>query len=852
MAGHAQGPVKVGLQLQRFLQRPHEPGEHVDLFVRGDADELARTIAVHGGVVKLAMGGLVSASVPVSEVNALVSEKAIAGFEFALAPGRALNDSMRVKCHVNEIHQGLGPLHEPYEGDGVLLGIIDTGLDLTHPDFQDAQGRTRVLHLWDQNLPYDAQWTPQPYGYGQAFDSTSINAGDCPSIDQPNQYGHGTTVAGTAGGNGLANGMHKGVAPGADLIIVNNDLGHANWTSSVTDAVKYMCDIADQLERPIAINLSLGSYYGSHDGLDAAALLIDSLLNARPGRVLVCAAGNSRGLPPYHLGYPIGTDTSYTWFRYKANSLLGIGAVYFELWADTADLNGVHFGMSADRRLPTVRHRSEPTWRTVQDALGQQVVDTIWSFSGDRLGEAYYYAELRGGQYRMDVAVPLPDSSSYYFRFNATGTGRFDVWSADALGSSAIQNTVPAYVPDQALYRYPDTLCKIVDSWACSDQVITVGNYNNEQVYIDYNGALQDLGGVEGAIANASSNGPTRDGRIKPDVVATGDVTFSPAPLDWIQTLIATEPFKVAPGGYHIRAGGTSIASPVVAGTAALYLQKCPYAPHNEVRSAIINSAQGDAFTGVVPNALWGHGKLNAFDALVLSDPYTELSVFGDHDLCPGDSVLVSGPGDMVSYAWNTGDTTKGFYLHTGGPLWLISENASGCKAWTDTIVIEMHDTPTTPVIVQNGSALESTPAFAYQWYFENTPIGGADQQTYDAMFTGNYFVQIADTNGCTANSDTLFILVTTMQYDGGGASSLSVWPDPASDVLRVTGAVLEVGTRCAILDANGRTVRRPRPGGSSDGRMMVDVSGLAPGRYLLWIDPRPTGAAVLPFTIAR
>ncbi|MCB9170037.1 MAG: S8 family peptidase [Flavobacteriales bacterium] len=847
----AQRPTKIGLQLRTFLEQPHTAAETVDLFVRGDASRVARAIAAHGGRVKMTMRDLVSASVPVGSVEALAQEPAVSGFEFRSFPGIALNDSMRVKNHVNEVQEGLAPLHEPYDGTGVLLGIIDTGIDFTHPDFLDSLGRTRVLRLWDQNLPYDAQLTPQPYGYGQAFDSTAINAGTCPSVDQPNQYGHGTTVAGTAGGNGRANGMHKGVAPNADLIIVNNDLDHMNWTSSVTDAVKYMFDVAAAMDRPIAINISLGNYYGSHDGLDAAALFIDSLLNAAPGRVIACAAGNSRFLPPYHLSYPVGADTTYTWFRYKANSVLGIGAVYFELWADTADLNDVHFGMSADRRDPTVTRRSDPTWRSVQEVLGQQVEDTIWSYTGNRLGVAYYLAELRGGQYHMDVAVPQPDSSAYNFRFNATGQGRFSVWSSDALGTSAMEGTVPGYVTDEALYRYPDTLCKIVDSWACSDAVITVANYNNEQAYFDYNGNWQDLGGIEGEISYASSNGPTRDGRLKPDVATTGDVTFSPAPLTWIQTLIATEPFKVAPGGFHIRGGGTSIASPVVTGTAALYLQKCPYATHDEVREAIINTAFGDAFTGSLPNVLWGNGKLNTFDALVLSNPSTTVDVFGDNALCPGDSVLVSGPGYMASYQWSTGDSTKLIYVDSAGPLWLVSEDLSGCKGWTDTLLFVMNDAPPAPSIAQFGNTLQSSPAFAYQWFFENTPIGGADQQTYDVTISGNYYVQVADTTGCTANSDTLFVLATSVQDHAKDVPIL--WPDPASTFIEVHGAEVEASLRYQVLDPQGRVVvREVRPSTGPERSTRIDVSGLASGHYFLRADGREGVPMLLPFSVVH
>ena len=105
---------------------------------------------------------------------------------------------------------------------------------------------------------------------------------------------------------------------------------------------------------------------------------------------------------------------------------------------------------------------------------------------------------------------------------------------------------------------------------------------------------------------------------MKPDIAATGDITFTAAPLDAIQAIIDTQNgWKVDPGGMHIRNGGTSMASPVVAGAAALYLQRCPTATAQEIIDAVHRNARMDAFTGAVPNNYWGMGKLDAFNMLL-------------------------------------------------------------------------------------------------------------------------------------------------------------------------------------------------------------------------------------------
>ncbi|MCB0764833.1 MAG: S8 family peptidase [Flavobacteriales bacterium] len=827
-----QHDAKIGFPLNAYL-RQHDPSELMDLFIRGDEDGIRAALVAVGGHMKMIRPGVVSARVPVGKVRTLAASDAVDHFEFSMDRGFLLNDSMRVKNFVNEVQAGLAPLPQAYNGEGVIIGIIDSGLDHQHPDFRDENGNTRILKYWDQTLPFNAQTTPQPFGYGQVWDSTAINAGSMTSIDQPAYYGHGTTVAGTAVGNGLANGMNKGVAPKADIIVVSAAFS-GDFRARVADGVKYIFDEAAALGRPVVINASLGSYLGSHDGQDAAGLFIDDMLAEQGGRVMVCAAGNSNAFADYHMQTDVGTDTTFTWFRYNSASGLGYGAVYFELWADTADFNDVRYAVGADKTSPYI-YRGRTPFHSAAENVGSIITDTLVSLSGNRLGVVDLLLTPRGGQYLLQVHMQTVDSTALRYRFMTTGSGKFDVWSSAQFGTSNMVTAPPtvAQYPPIVNYVLPDRNKHMVDSWACSDRVITVANYYNEVSYIDYNGNAAVVPGVEGAIAAGSSKGPTRDERQKPDVASTGDILMSAGPLTTLSALIASEPFKVAPGGMHMRNGGTSMASPVVAGAAALYLQKCPNAPHSEVIQAIRNTARMDDFTGEVPNNHWGFGKLDVFAALLTSN-IEPLPLTAPAGICAGGTIEVDVPGEFETYAWSNGGSLDPLEYAEEGPLSVVVTNASGCTGRSDTLTFELWPLPAQPLIDQVGVVLSTTAAEEFQWYLEGGPIPGATDQSYEAVVSGNYSVAVTDANGCTNTSDPLFVLVTDVE--GVGAQDLAIWPIPARDELTFqlprgfNGKVM-----LRVLDSNGRSVLEQ---GILQGPLVtVGLQGLAAGAYSVRIE---------------
>ncbi|MFI5204751.1 MAG: S8 family serine peptidase, partial [Flavobacteriales bacterium] len=616
MYAYSQQPA-VSFLIRSFVEKNKNNTEPAHFFVDAEKNQLETFLRLHNGFIKYSFGKYAAISLPANELENLAAQSFVKHIELSAQHPVTLNDTMRVRNRINQIQLGQAPLPQGFTGTGVIIGFIDTGIDFNHEDFKDSSGNTRVLRIWDQTQPVNG-FTPPAYGYGQVYDSAYIMSGSCPSTDPS---GHGSTVVGTACGNGLSTGTHWGAAPEAKIIMVKTNESAPNWSATVADAVDYIYKVADSLGMPCVINASVGDYYGSHDGLDLPAQFMDSLVKAKRGRLFVCAGGNSGELPNYHLGYTVTNDTAFTWMKYhplNGMSAFPYGVVFFESWSDSIDAANMRFSIGADKVSPYYKFRGETNWHGITDMLNTVLTDTIFSVNNDILGIVDYYSEFSFGRYLLQVHMEEPDSNAYYFRFSTTGSGRFDIWSDEWLGISNMVNaglpTVPQY-PDMIHYQTSDSSKIIVSGFNCLESVITVANYNNLQQYNSLMGPV-NLGGIENAIAPSSSRGPTRDNRIKPEVGATGNVTFSPGPASLCSLYVASFPDRILPDSVHMRNGGTSMASPVVAGIAALMLERCPTLSWDEFRDAIINSVYTDGFPGAVPNMSFGYGKVDGFAAM--------------------------------------------------------------------------------------------------------------------------------------------------------------------------------------------------------------------------------------------
>ncbi len=818
---------KINFQLKNAISKAKQ-GEMIALFVHGDVAKIKQEVLTLGGITKLSGKDVIQVEIPSSNIETFSQRPFVNSIEFSFYKGEFLNDTMIINNNVVPVHQGMMPLTQGYTGKNVILGFIDSGIDIFHPDFLDSLGNTRVLEIWDQYSPDNGS---SPFGYGQIWDSASINNGICTHLDH-NSVGHGTQVVGIAAGNGRAVNNYTGVAPDAYIVSVASDEYASNWLSTVVDAVKYIYDVADAYQMPCVINVSMGDYWGSHDGTDAASILIDSMVNYKPGRAFVCAAGNAGNLK-WHAEQQITADTTFTWFRYNASSAFGYGAVYFEAWADTADLNNVDFAIGSNLSFGTYQFRGRTPFANIQDRLGNHT-DTI-SNNGNRIAIVDTYGELQGDKYLLAVHLQEPDSNSYNFSLMTTGSGRLDIWAASWLGvSDMVYNSLPSssILPQIAYYKAPDFAKTMVSSFQNLSSVLTVGNYSNRATYVDVDTITRFTGKIPGSKAVMSSWGPTRRGFMKPDIAATGDETLAANPASVIASALASTPAnraKVALGGFHRKNGGTSMASPVVAGVAALYLQKCPNATMVEIKNAIINSAKQDIYTGTVPNTGFGYGKINAFAALNYSNFSPSLGTI--INLCDGDSAVLT-PGVFSSYLWSNNDTSSSVMIDTTNTLYVEVTNSSGCIAMSDTINSYWRPLPPKTLLSLIGSdTLICSSNLNLQWYFNNNDIFGANDTLLVAQSNGDYFSLVTDSFGCVNYSDTLTLL-TVGNHPYEMNNYVQVYPNPTAHKLTIRTIGNEPNFKLNLLDVAGKILQTSIPNGTST--LEFNLDQLSNGIYYL------------------
>jgi subtilisin family serine protease len=471
------------------------------------------------------------------------------------------------------------------KGKGVVIAIIDTGVDFRHKDFvtKDADGKptSRLLYFWDTlNQPAAGGkklGRKGPYSYptgasiGVLYTQADLTA-DLQSGKQQiavtDTNGHGTACASIAAGNGaaLSDKKYIGVAPEADIIAVRIGSGPGLENAYLLPAI---CSWLDGVcgDRPLVVSCSFGGQYGGHDGYRVEERQLDEQFAlTRKGRALCIAAGNEAARPGHAL--------------IRCEGAKSPGSAAF---------------VASGGEITIFANTDDP----------DDLVVKVFGYPGARVSRF-----LHGLSESAVVSVSLPDDD--------TGEhlgGELEMYSKSGKALEA-----HAYIGGSFLAGFigrARARSFLIGTPGTTANAITVGSYDfNERFAAKERPIVLGSGGKPltlGAISVYSNPGYLRLGKIiKPDVVAPGQyhiASLTSAPVDVL---------KDASGVYQ-PFNGTSAATPYAAGVIALLLECRPYLTLGQIKELLKRHASADIHTGKTPNPDWGYGKLDywAVEAMV-------------------------------------------------------------------------------------------------------------------------------------------------------------------------------------------------------------------------------------------
>ena len=511
--------------------------------------------------------------IPEALIDTVVSEDMITYMEKPKQLFYEIQEGKRATCITS-----LQTRESSLTGRDVLLGIVDSGIDYAHPDFQNPNGTTRILSLWDQTIPSDTvegNSPPSHYPFGTLFTAETINRAleainpqerfaICPSQDLS---GHGTHVAGIAAGNGRAsNGIYRGVAYESDLIVVKLGIPGPNSfpsTSLLMMAVDFC--VRESLARniPLALNLSFGNTYGSHSGSSLLETYLDSV--ATLGRISIVVGSGNEGAGNGHTSGQLSNNQSQT-IEFSISDYTT--SLNIQLWKNYWD--EFMITLSPPSGTGITLPSSFGTWRY---SFGET---DVYSYNGEPTPYSPFqeiYLDFLPQDTYLTAGVWTLRLTPQQIR-----NGNWDMW----MPSSAIRNQTTAF-----LRPTPTTTLTIPST---ASRVITVGAYDSRQ----------------NTIAPFSGRGFTwNNQQIKPDLVAPG--------VDII---------SCAPGGSYVSKTGTSMATPFVTGSAALLMQwgilqeNDLFLYGEKLKAYLINGAGRLPGFSTYPNPQTGWGTLCTYNSI--------------------------------------------------------------------------------------------------------------------------------------------------------------------------------------------------------------------------------------------
>lgn len=459
---------------------------------------------------------------------------------------------------------------EPYglDGRGVIVGIVDSGVDIYHPDFRNEDGTTRIIGFWDQSAEGSG---PPGYPMGRYYTEEDLNR----ILESPEKLsgfdpsGHGTHVAGIAAGNGRASlSENQGVAYAADILVVKlrpRRAGGFPQTTELMMAADFCVRTALMRSEPLALNLSYGNNYGAHNGTSLIETYLDTL--AGIGRTTICVGSGNGGQEGRHASGRVLTGESY-----RSEFIIAPGEQSFSLqiWENYTDRFRIVLSAPSGNRV-TLTENTEGVYRYVLDGT-----DILWYFG---------------------LPVPYSIRQEIYVEFlpqNDNETVRSGVWKLDIYGEDVTDGEIQFWMPggsslnSETRFLVP-TGTRTLTIPSTARKPVAVAAYDSDTQ----------------TIAPFSGRGYVCCDLVKPDLAAPGVGILSCAPG----------------GGYTVKSG-TSMACPFVTGSAALLMQygivngRDPYLYGEKVKAYLQRGAKKIPALNEYPNDQIGWGVLCLADSL--------------------------------------------------------------------------------------------------------------------------------------------------------------------------------------------------------------------------------------------